>query len=795
MLFIKQLGGSSLSLSGTLVGGRAAGGRRVALLAILASARGRPVARDKIVALLWPESSTDRARHQLSDTLYILRSALGDDVIQSSGDDVTLNDALVTSDVADFERLLDAGRLEAAAELFDGPFMDGFHLSDAAPFERWLDSERARLEQRYAGALHDLAQRSEEAGNYPAALAWWRKLAAQEPYSGRVALGLMRCLDSAGDRAGALKHARAHAELLHQEFDAEPDRDVAAFAEQLRLTPVPAPVRRAPQPDTLPDEPARLAGDIAGAQHAPVRRVRIYWAYAAGLLVTVLLAGAVYGVSTLRSQRAETAHSLAVLPFVNMSEASGAYFSDGLTEQIISVLARIPGLRVAARTSSFALRDSKLDIRTIADTLDVNVVLEGSVRREGNQLRVTAQLIDAATGYHIWSGDYDREMRQVVEVQDEIAADIAHALKLRMPSAAQPRGNSRPPNLEAYDLYLRALYLRDTFSPQALSQARQYLDRAIELDPSFAAAYAHKATVLGPAIYFGYVPLEPSVSEARTAIDRALELDPRLGEAYGALGMVKFFFDFDFPGAERALQRAIELNPNDNHAWHQLGNYYRAVGRPLDAVRARTNAVTVDPLNVRIGLMLATDMVHAGRFEEALAQYRRIMNVDAAHPLALGLGPHPPAGPWLIYWRQRRYEDVVGEFARIASVRGATAREVETLRSAYQRAGMPAFWRSWLEFELRHAGSNPDPVRVATFHALAGDNAQALESLERAHRQRNPALVYVPADTMFAALRGDARFRRIFQRWQVLPPDATGRSSRGSSSDSFGGPSSARTGS
>ena len=745
--------------------------------------------------MLWPESSTDRARHQLSDTLYILRSALGDDVIRSAGDDLTLNDELVTSDVADFERLVDAGKLEAAVGLFGGPFLDGFHLSDAAPFERWLDSERGRLGQRYASALTELAQRSEEAGDYPAAVEWWRNLAAQDPYSGRVALGLMRCLDAAGDRAGALRHARAHAELLHEEFDAEPDRDVAAFAEQLRVTPVPPPAQRVPKADTARPDTAHIDGARSSSGYAPVRRVRMYSAYAAVLLVTVLLAGAVYGVSALRSQRAATAHSLAVLPFVNMSDTSGVYFSDGLTEQIISVLARIPGLRVAARTSSFALRDSKLDIRTIADTLDVNVVLEGSVRREGNQLRVTAQLIDAVTGYHIWSGDYDREMRQVVEVQDEIAADIAHALKLRMPSEARPGGNARSPDLEAYDLYLRALYLRDTFSPQALRQARQYLDRAIELDPNFAAAYAHKATVLGPAIYFGYVPLEPSVREARTAIERALELDPRLGEAYGALGMVKFFFDFDFPGAERALRRAVELNPNDNHAWHQLGNYYRAASRPLDAVRARTRAVTVDPLNVRIGLMLATDMMHAGRFAEALAQYRRIMNVDAAHPLALGLGPHPPAGPWLVYWRQGRHEDVVGEFARIASVRGATASEVETLRAAYQRAGMPAFWRSWLAFDLRHAGSSPDPVRVATYHALAGDNAQAIEWLQRAHKERNPALVYVPADTMFAALRGDARFRRIFQGWQVLPPVATERSSTQSSSDPIGGRASARTGS
>jgi TolB-like protein len=231
----------------------------------------------------------------------------------------------------------------------------------------------------------------------------------------------------------------------------------------------------------------------------------------------MLAVAAVYSFAPWSAQTDRPEHALAVLPFDNMSSEPGdSYFSDGLTEQIISVLSRIPELHVVARTSSFALRDSKLDIRAIADTLDVNVILEGSVRREGHRLRVTAQLIDAVTGFHVWSGDYDREMRQIVETQDEIAADIARALELRMPvRAAQiPK---RQPNLQAYDLYLRALYLRDRFSPEALSQAREYLDRAIELDPSFAQAYALKATVLGPAIFWQYVPLASSTGEARAA--------------------------------------------------------------------------------------------------------------------------------------------------------------------------------------------------------------------------------------------------------------------------------------
>jgi tetratricopeptide (TPR) repeat protein len=165
--------------------------------------------------------------------------------------------------------------------------------------------------------------------------------------------------------------------------------------------------------------------------------------------------------------------------------------------------------------------------------------------------------------------------------------------------------------------------------------------------------------------------------------------------------------------------------------------------------------------------MLAVDHTLANRFDEAFAQYRRTMRLDPSHPLALGLGPHAPAGPWLIYWMQGRHHQVVDEFARIASVRGASASELETLRNVYRHDGMPAFWRSWLEFDLRHAGSHPDPVRVATFYALAGDATQALEWLERAHAERNPALIFVFAEPMFAALREHARFRRIFQQMNL----------------------------
>jgi adenylate cyclase len=776
VVVIRLLGGASVSRSGTLVSGRATYGFRLALLAILAAARGRPVTRDRIVALLWPESPTDRARHQLSDTLYILRAALGDEAIRAIGDDLALDTDVISSDVVEFGQLIEAEDLDRAVELYAGPLLDGFHLSDAPDFERWLDNERLRLDQDYARALERLAGRSEEAGDCAGAVAWWRRLAAHDPHSGRIALGLMRALEAAGDRAGALRHARLHTELMQEEFAAHPDGDVVAFAERLRIAPAPRPT---PQPvaEASPVQPLEHAAvereDAAVGRSVSARpqRTRVYGALAPAILVVSILVGIVYGASRRSPPAALAEHSVAVLPFVHLSDERGFdYFSDGLSEQIISVLSRVPGLRVAARTSSFALRDEKLDIRTIGDTLNVTAVLEGSVRRDGDRLRITAQLIDARSGYHIWSGDFDRQMQDVVDVQDEIAREIARALELRLPVARREARSSRTPDLQAYDLYLRALHLRDTFTPEALQQAREFLNRAIELDPEFALAHALKATVLGPAMLWRYTPLDAGLAEARAAIARALELDPGLGEAHAALGMIKLFFEFEYPAAEQALRRALDLNENDHLAWHMLANYYSAMGRPGEAADARARGAALDPFNPRIGIMLAVAYTDADRFPEALAQYDRMLKLHAMHPIALGLGSMVPAGPARVYLKQGRQREAVEDYVRVAMLRGATAPEVDSLRTSFERGGLPAFWDSWLTFDLRHAGSDPDPVRAATLYALAGDTARSLAWLERAHAERNASLVFVFADPTFASLREQPRFRQIFR--QLNFPDS-----------------------
>jgi TolB-like protein/Flp pilus assembly protein TadD len=464
------------------------------------------------------------------------------------------------------------------------------------------------------------------------------------------------------------------------------------------------------------------------------------------------------------------ARSVAVLPFANMSgDDENGYFSDGLSEQIITALSHVDGLRVAARTSSFALRDGRLDVRVIGDTLDVEAVLEGSVRKQGSRIKVTAQLIDATSGYHIWSGEYDRQVSDVIAVQDEISRAIASALELRLPPRAATAPAQHTPNLAAYDLYLRARHLRDDLSGDAMRSAMELLDRATELEPGFALAWAEKANVLGPAINFGYVSREQGVAEMHAAVERALELDPELGEAHVALGILRLFYEWDWAGGERALRRAVDLNPNDQHAWHHLGNQLNVAGRIDEAVDARLRGIALDPLNARARAILALELMKASRHDEALAEYERARQLDPMNPNVLGTGPALPIGAE-IHLARGRPDDAVEELLRVAALRDGTPAELDALRAAFAKDGMRGVWRSWLDMDLRQAGSRPDPLRVAALWAYIGDSAQSLDWLERAYAGRSSALVFLWTYPAFAELRSHPRFVRIVEEMKLPTP-------------------------
>jgi serine/threonine-protein kinase len=318
---------------------------------------------------------------------------------------------------------------------------------------------------------------------------------------------------------------------------------------------------------------------------------------------------------------AESRPSIAVLPFASMSrDADDEYFSDGLAEEIINLLAQLPGLKVIARTSAFAFKGKHEDIRRIAETLGVTTALEGSVRRSGTRLRVTAQLIHAADGTHLWSQRYDREMADVFAMQDEIAAAIAEALKVKL----APMPERRMPKVAAYEAYLQYRFWQWQFTPDATLRSRECLERALALDPAFALPHVGLADSYLAAACAGALPAHEGMPKARELAKRALALDPGLPEAQAMLGIIAGHHEYDWDQAGRLFDLAMAREPLTPHMrlWHAWF-YLLPVGRTDEAVAQMQRAIEDDPLGAVWHFFQAFALQAQGRHDEALASCRR----------------------------------------------------------------------------------------------------------------------------------------------------------------------------
>ncbi|MGH7527785.1 MAG: BTAD domain-containing putative transcriptional regulator [Gemmatimonadales bacterium] len=369
MLRLRTLGGAVVESGGAALAGTAGQRKSLALLALLAPAGDRGVSRDKVLAYLWPEAEPDRAAHRLTQLLYALRRDLKAEELFLGSNELRLNPELLTSDVQEFSTARRVGELERAVSLYGGPFLDGFFLSGASEFERWVENERTGLAGDYAEALETLAADAAAQGNPRRAAQWWRRLAEQDPLSSRVTVHLMSALAAAGSRAAALDQAREYEALVRDELGAVPNPAVLALAAQLRQRPREPPV---------------------GQQAAPPSTVFV-----------------------------------AVLPFANLSAVqTNDFFVEGLADELAAALARLDGVRVAARTSAQAFRGGDLDAREIGRRLGVHALIEGSVRQAGGRVRVTAQLVATSDGCRVWSERYEREVADVFAVQDELTGAI-----------------------------------------------------------------------------------------------------------------------------------------------------------------------------------------------------------------------------------------------------------------------------------------------------------------------------------------------------------------------------------
>jgi len=428
--------------------------------------------------------------------------------------------------------------------------------------------------------------------------------------------------------------------------------------------------------------------------------------------------------------------SIAVLPFANISaDKENEYFGDGLAEEVINALAQVPGLQVAGRTSSFRFRGNDVDLADVGRRLNVEHLLEGSVRKSGNRIRVTAQLIKVADGFHVWSDRYDRELTDIFAIQDEITHAIASALRIRLSvDSSAPR--SHTPNLRAYEAYLQARDLWSRAFPGSFEQAKALLEHAITLDPQFALPYSLLGGCYTMLANLGFKPAHEAMPLARAAEERALRVDPALPEAHALLGVCAGNFGHDWIGAEREWRLAMAQQPTSRDVRFWYGNHYLLpIGRVDEAVETMARALQEDPLNLLYRHIYARGLRHAGRLDDAAAELRGILDLDANFPWALEtLGA--------VYAQQGNVEDALALTERAHVVIPWSYTVVGQLAALLKRAGDRTRTDALLE-RLGTGEAYGASTGHAIFHALTGNAEQAAEWAARGIEQRFLPLVYM----------------------------------------------------
>ncbi len=459
-----------------------------------------------------------------------------------------------------------------------------------------------------------------------------------------------------------------------------------------------------------------------------------------------------------KQQQEVSDHSLAVLPFVNMSsDPEQEYFSDGLSEELLNLLARIPELRVAARTSSFSFKGEKVEIPVVAERLNVSYVLEGSVRKSGDQVRITAQLVRGKDGYHLLSETYDRTLSDIFAVQDEIAAAVVESLKLKILGESP---HSRVVDPDAYALFLQGRYFNDRRDPENWNKSAEAYRQALEIDPAYAEAWAGLSITLAQQASWGAIDRDEGMIQAREAVHRALALDPNLPEAHTSLGWIRMVYDWDWHGADESYQTAIRLAPANVTALSAAGVLAFTLGRLNEAVDLGLRAISLDPLRQAGHANLGLVLLHAGRLDEATARYEHLLQLNPEYP-----GAHMRLGQILLL--QGRPQEALDMIRKDSDSWWQDYAVTLALYSLGQQTEADLAAASFIK-------THPDgPFQAAEIYAWRGENDQAFDWLEQAHTARDSGLHEVLNDPFLANLREDARWQPFLDKLGLGLPVTT----------------------
>jgi serine/threonine-protein kinase len=460
--------------------------------------------------------------------------------------------------------------------------------------------------------------------------------------------------------------------------------------------------------------------------------------------------------------------SIAVLPFTNLSaDPENEYLSYGITEEIINALTKIEGLGVVSRTSAFAFKGRSQDIRRIGEQLNVTSVLEGSVRRAGNRLRISAQLTNVADGYHHWSERYDREIGDVFAIQDEIAEAIVTTLKGQLAAEKHARSIKRyTANVEAYELYLKGRYVQSTRRRRGITKGIEYFEQAIHKDPNYALAYTGLADSYYLLAWYRFLAPHDAFTKARAAAARALEIDEELPEAHTSQGFVSFYYDWDWAETERAFERALELNPTDSTALHAYAEYMASRNRLDEAFAMIQRAHQLDPLSLTINAGLGWIHYFSRRYDRAIQQFER----------TLDLNPEYVFLNWFL--GQACLKNGMPEQAVDAFRRGMARSENHSGMAAYLGFACAQGGRSEEALDiLRDLETRANEVYVPSDYLSVlclglGRTDEAIQHLEKGCDERALHLVFLGVDPLFDDLRSNAKFTQILR---TIGVEQTGR--------------------
>jgi TolB-like protein/DNA-binding winged helix-turn-helix (wHTH) protein/Flp pilus assembly protein TadD len=483
----------------------------------------------------------------------------------------------------------------------------------------------------------------------------------------------------------------------------------------------------------------------------------------AGAFVVLASVAAYFLIDKVRLSKHETTvtgiavsnKSIAVLPFTDMSEKKDQeYFADGMAEEIINLLVKIPGLKVISRTSSFQFKGKTEVLRSIGTQLGVAYVLEGSVRKAGDRLRVTAQLIDSRNSTHLWSQTYDRDLSDILKMQDEIAMALVRALKIEVSPLQGLEARPALRNTEAYALYLHGLHDTDRNDLQGFELARSEFQRALDLDPTFAEAAGVLAATYAWGASVGYIPPGVGFAQARDAAEHAIKLDPNNPIAYSVLGDIHNTFDWNWPAADQDLKRTLALAPNNPVALQIASRHSLAMGRWDDALNLATASLALDPLDVGGYYWLSTVQLRRGRLPEA----------EAAIRSALEMVPTFPFGPYalgVVLLARSQPQAALTTFSKepleAARIIGSAMAYFALKRKAESDASLAQMLKRYAYI----------PFGIATIYAFRGESDEAFKWLDRAYEQKDQFLYRIKFAPEFDKLHGDPRYTAFLTKMNL----------------------------